>query len=199
MTESNDCGPVCNPECQHGECVQPQTCLCNSGYEPESAALGHLCQPRCQVDCVNGTCSAPEQCSCLEGFVPSLQGNSSICQPNCSQGCQNGICVAPETCVCPAGYERASNGCHLSVDPTTQASSSSPHPSITASPHRSEQAAKVVIHNVDSKHATSSQTIVALVLGSCFLLGTSVALTYFYFKRRAGNALGPDQVPIIDL
>ncbi|XP_058985551.1 epidermal growth factor-like protein [Musca domestica] len=58
------CVPKCD-NCENGECLSPNNCKCNDGYNwsPE-----HGCSPSCPEGCSNGVCIAPSVCRCSQGF-----------------------------------------------------------------------------------------------------------------------------------
>lgn len=68
--------PTCSRSCENGSCIDTDTCLCDSGYQP-SHVDKFDCEPICgeadieNTGCTNGVCIAPQVCECSDGFVLS--------------------------------------------------------------------------------------------------------------------------------
>lgn len=93
---------VCDPNCEHGLCVGPNTCECEDGYSGASCSI-----PVCSPSCKHGTCVSPGQCSCSSGWSGS-SCNSAICSNGCSG---NGVCLSPEQCSCFSHF--SGSRCHV--------------------------------------------------------------------------------------
>lgn len=112
--------PICNPECQNGQCKAPNLCACEIGWKGADCSncidlpgceYGHcegpltcLCDegwtgamcsiPECH-DCVNGVCNTPNVCECLPGW----EGDKcDVCKK--LPGCVHGSCQNPNQCIC---------------------------------------------------------------------------------------------------
>ncbi|XP_070520453.1 tenascin-like isoform X1 [Cardiocondyla obscurior] len=107
------CEPICNDDCNAGNCVVPGICACSVGYRRIKTGE---CEPICDIKCGNGTCVAPETCKCDNGFVLSLELSAtkntteSRCLPSC-EGCENGECEAPGECRCHVGFAKIEGTC----------------------------------------------------------------------------------------
>ncbi|XP_058452893.1 fibrillin-1-like [Malaya genurostris] len=132
----NVCMPSCKQKCVFGECTEPDTCSCYSGYRKID---DFRCEPICDTPCDNGRCVAPNSCLCNDGFQQNEYGicveqcekicqfgwckenqchcyegymldplNEERCVPECDPECQNGTCVQPNVCQCGAGYTLSS-------------------------------------------------------------------------------------------
>ena len=55
--------PVCDPQCQHGECRSPDLCACEIGWEGTHC---DTCVPL--PGCVHGTCENAMECNCEDGW-----------------------------------------------------------------------------------------------------------------------------------
>lgn len=97
---------TCNPPCEHGICVEKDTCACHHGYDKTEKS--HVCEPVCYEGCANGVCHNPHNCTCNEGF----EKVDDKCQPVCVHKCVNGICSAPDVCNCTEGHEFVPNSKH---------------------------------------------------------------------------------------
>lgn len=72
------CCPMCSVACVHGNCVEPEMCLCWQGYRVSNsynATDSNMCHPICASSsdnitdaCINGHCVAYNQCECFAGF-----------------------------------------------------------------------------------------------------------------------------------
>lgn len=88
------CSPLCDPACVQGECVAPDTCRCEDGWEGASCADA-VCDPAC----VEGACTAPDVCTCDAGW------EGVLCDaPICDSACVHGSCVGPDTCACDGNW-----------------------------------------------------------------------------------------------
>jgi len=99
--------PVCQPQCQHGQCQLPNVCSCEIGWEgPDCGTCMAL------PGCANGNCinpntgqAEPFTCHCK----PSWDG--ALCDiPKCVNNCHNnGICAATggeeNSCRCNVGWQ----------------------------------------------------------------------------------------------
>ena len=114
------CSPECSPECENGECVAPNKCTCNEGYQ----MLNSTCSPMCLPECQNSYCSFPNICTCNKDYVPS-QTEKHICHLiqiiaeesylliddiSCNANCANGQCFSNK-CTCLDGYKNVFNKC----------------------------------------------------------------------------------------
>lgn len=105
------CEPVCT-NCEHGDCIGPEQCECNEGYEKNSKGI---CTPVCQNPCINSICVKPNFCQCDNNFE-RLNDNECVtpddrnaeCNPH---NCQLGICVKDTGCLCPENYELYNGKC----------------------------------------------------------------------------------------
>lgn len=106
--------------CTHGECVSPNICFCNDGYDWDTALLE--CVPFCDGKCHHGTCVQPEVCACDEGYTH--HPSESVCIPHCDDGCVNGECTVTNgtsKCECSLGYQFA-NGSTSDCEPVCEMS-----------------------------------------------------------------------------
>ncbi|XP_059056825.1 epidermal growth factor-like protein [Achroia grisella] len=103
------CLPVCEEECENGECVAPNECTCHSGYEFQSK---YKCKPVCSI-CENGECISPNVCVCSEGYTRK----GSKCIPVCEEECVNGFCIVPNICECGEGYRNNLTAPHICYKP----------------------------------------------------------------------------------
>lgn len=55
--------PICDPECQHGECRAPNFCACEIGWEGTHC---DTCVPL--PGCDNGNCTNALECNCYDGW-----------------------------------------------------------------------------------------------------------------------------------
>lgn len=101
------CVPICNESCVNGECVQPNVCQCNPGYQ-SSFNDSNICEPVCDTPCgPNGACTEPNNCTCSQGYKPAENDVRNVCEPICEVHCgPNATCTAPNVCTCDVGYER---------------------------------------------------------------------------------------------
>lgn len=100
----DDCSkPICDPDCNSGDCVAPDSCDCsNTGYTGDNCEI-----PVCsfiyngnETDCQNGgNCTAPNVCSCDEKYSGRL-----CAVPLCFPECVRGFCSAPGICTCDENY-----------------------------------------------------------------------------------------------
>ena len=59
--------PICQHDCEHGNCSGPDTCTCEVGWT--SANCSHcICLPGCD----NGYCDLPFECRCNPGWTGML-------------------------------------------------------------------------------------------------------------------------------
>eukprot|EP01091_Cochliopodium_minus_P004692 TRINITY_DN1456_c1_g1_i8.p1 TRINITY_DN1456_c1_g1~~TRINITY_DN1456_c1_g1_i8.p1 ORF type:complete len:820 (+),score=173.75 TRINITY_DN1456_c1_g1_i8:34-2493(+) len=99
--DNTTCGSGPDP-CNHGTCVDFQTCKCNPGY------VGSFCNTSSCIgldNCNgNGVCIGPDVCQCSGGW----KGDSCIV-PDCSAviNCIPNTCVAPNNCTCSSGWRGA--------------------------------------------------------------------------------------------
>ncbi|XP_055632768.1 fibrillin-1-like [Toxorhynchites rutilus septentrionalis] len=103
---NSTCVPVCNEQCENGECVAPNQCGCFEGYSNANSTANHLCRPVCSNGCLNGNCVAPGKCICDKGYGKIADD----CIPLCEK-CSFGHCIQPEVCVCDRGYELVDGDC----------------------------------------------------------------------------------------
>lgn len=101
------CYPVCQKECENGNCTSPEVCTCNPGYQKDPSDK-YKCLPVCLKECQNGECVIPETCRCNSGFTPNLS-DPYLCDPFCEPGCVNAQCVKPNECECFGGYKKEGN------------------------------------------------------------------------------------------
>jgi len=95
----------------HGQCIDPNTCVCQDGYISNECNL-IVCYDKLSNDPTvcsgHGSCTAPDTCSCQTGY---LHDNCSVINcfgsySNESNVCStNGTCTAPDTCSCSTGFE----------------------------------------------------------------------------------------------
>ena len=99
------CNPICNPDCGHGTCLEPNKCSCFTGYSFQKNIVGDLsCVPKCDDPCYRGRCTAPNICICDRGY--RLISDRYTCQPICDPPCsKNSFCSESEYCSCLPGYE----------------------------------------------------------------------------------------------
>ncbi|KAK7473764.1 hypothetical protein BaRGS_00034987, partial [Batillaria attramentaria] len=118
---------VCNPSCDRGECVAPDTCQCEAGWRGEicnnnceEGRWGDNCANRCDCndrgtcDPETGICYVGRRCEseCSDGYYGNL------CQYECR--CQNNATCnhVTGTCTCAVGFrgplceERCGDGTH---------------------------------------------------------------------------------------
>ena len=55
--------PICDPQCQHGECRAPNFCACEIGWEGTHC---DTCVPL--PGCDHGTCENALECNCEDGW-----------------------------------------------------------------------------------------------------------------------------------
>ena len=63
-----NCEPICTRECEHGVCVQPDSCKCNKGHEKGTDILKwNICYSVCDenTECFNKTCTSSGLCECV--------------------------------------------------------------------------------------------------------------------------------------
>ncbi|KAL5014467.1 hypothetical protein ScPMuIL_008737 [Solemya velum] len=96
LTDSSfDCSDVNNCS-DHGDCVRPNDCRCNSGWKGDKCSIFD-CSGVSQCS-GNGVCVGPNRCTCDDGW----EGDRCVIATcynvnNCSQ---HGFCVSPEKCTC---------------------------------------------------------------------------------------------------
>jgi len=99
----NPCSvPVCDPECEHGYCADPNVCACHVGWE------GHQCNKCIKLGgCLHGGCETALECNCTLGSNVSLRGKytGTHCDiPKCTDKCVHGVCDEPDKCRCENGW-----------------------------------------------------------------------------------------------
>jgi hypothetical protein len=62
------CVPTCPSGCVHGECIAPNTCVCNDGFVAD-LKLSNRCVVKCSGGCINGNCTVNRTCECHEGWA----------------------------------------------------------------------------------------------------------------------------------
>lgn len=95
---SKKCDAICEMECVNADCVEPNSCVCFSGY----SAGEEGCEPHCDVPCINAVCIQPNVCKCHEGYA--FDNSTTECEPICDNNCPNGTCVMPDQCECLEGF-----------------------------------------------------------------------------------------------
>ncbi|KAJ8983832.1 hypothetical protein NQ317_008958, partial [Molorchus minor] len=64
------CIPKCDLACVNANCVAPNVCVCQPGFEKPSNHPDHnTCIPFCPYGCQNGECTAPSFCTCNPGYT----------------------------------------------------------------------------------------------------------------------------------
>ncbi|XP_052864223.1 LOW QUALITY PROTEIN: fibrillin-2-like [Anopheles cruzii] len=103
------CQPVCTGGCgAHGVCVNPEECVCLSGYNP---TIDGLCEPFCENGCdLDAYCAEPNKCQCRDGFWQDVEGT---CRRKCILECVDGECVDGQ-CFCHEGS--VLRGGHICVE-----------------------------------------------------------------------------------
>merc|ERR1711936_387954 len=77
--------PICQHDCEHGNCSGPDTCTCEVGWT--STNCSHcICLPGCD----NGYCDLPFECRCNPGWTGMLCN-----KPMRKPGCAHGHCSSP--------------------------------------------------------------------------------------------------------
>ncbi|XP_055377892.1 epidermal growth factor-like protein [Condylostylus longicornis] len=104
------CVPDCG-ECEHGLCLNPDTCECFPNYVKNHEGK---CVMKCPVHCENGHCKLDGTCKCNRGY--KLDESQTFCKPICNRNnnCEaayNQYCSAPNTCSCIKGYQVNRHGC----------------------------------------------------------------------------------------
>lgn len=98
----------------NGECIAPDVCECNDGYDKNSAGI---CEPICDPSCINGKCVAPNSCECNDNFEKYLKTHECLeksdisDRQSCIKSCQHGTCGDSGACICEAGYEMYNGKC----------------------------------------------------------------------------------------
>ncbi|XP_075154181.1 uncharacterized protein LOC142227544 [Haematobia irritans] len=101
LFNGTNCNPICEPNCDNGECQAPNNCVCNKGYQMNPSKI---CEPVCTISCGFGKCIRPETCECDNGYKYSR--DRKTCEPECLNTCPgNSKCVGPNQCVCNRGYQ----------------------------------------------------------------------------------------------
>ncbi|EDW64331.1 uncharacterized protein Dvir_GJ23099 [Drosophila virilis] len=84
---SKGCVPRCSNKCLNGQCIAPETCSCDAGYQLDKSS--GRCAPICSTGCPNGFCESPGKCSCSRGYslasdqtcVPDSSSSTRTTQP----------------------------------------------------------------------------------------------------------------------
>ncbi|XP_055592870.1 fibrillin-2-like isoform X2 [Uranotaenia lowii] len=125
------CEPICEDEydeigtgCINGQCVSPNICLCDAGFELVDGSRTHcesqeilrrhrerqLREQLCAKHCNNGVCDQG-YCQCKQGYV-NPDGEAHRCIPMCDPQCKNATCVLPNRCECDLGYKFYNGSLH---------------------------------------------------------------------------------------
>ncbi|XP_018574078.1 fibrillin-2-like [Anoplophora glabripennis] len=105
--------PVCSRPCGSGQCVSPNTCLCEGGHKASSCKQsykqiqGSEGRP-CRAICMNGGSCVDGKCVCEAGYTGEF-----CTEPICLDPCKNGgRCIGPDRCACVYGF----SGNHCETD-----------------------------------------------------------------------------------
>ena len=61
--------PICDPSCENGKCVEPNTCACEVGW------FGNTCGECISLPgCIHGSCQKPFECNCELGRDQKTKG-----------------------------------------------------------------------------------------------------------------------------
>ncbi|XP_051946978.1 nephronectin [Xyrauchen texanus] len=107
------CRPICELGCKHGECIGPDLCRCHPGYTGKTCNQDvNECAFRpCKYRCMNTLGSY--KCYCLNGYMMMADGtcrNARTCaMANCQYGCA--VMKGEVRCQCPSpGLRLAPDG-----------------------------------------------------------------------------------------
>ncbi|XP_051518402.1 nephronectin [Myxocyprinus asiaticus] len=112
------CRPICELGCKHGECIGPDLCRCHPGYTGKTCNQDvNECAFRpCKYRCMNTLGSY--KCYCLNGYMMMADGtcrNARTCSmANCQYGCA--VMKGEVRCQCPSPGLRLAHDGRTCVD-----------------------------------------------------------------------------------